>query len=304
MRRRISRVVAVLAISPSAWAAPADPSVPRLEWRAPPECIGPNELDRLVTEELGRPAFAPGAEELVVRGRVVRAASGIYDAEVELDRISGDALGVRRISSDNRDCRSLDDALVVMLGIMLNVGRAELSVTPPSPWSLRLAAGAAGTLGRMPGGGLEVAVGGGPTLPGVLGFEAEVAIELGPPREREEGRVEARALSGRLGLSPVLWSSGPELALHFAAGAGMLEATAFGFDLVTRRSRLTADVRAGLRLSLPMARPLWLELTGDGGALLVSPRFFVRNSDGSREELYRSGPAFGVLGLSLAFRPR
>jgi hypothetical protein len=102
----------------------------------------------------------------------------------------------------------------------------------------------------------------------------------------------------------VLLSSGVELALHFAGGAGMVEATASGFDLMRRRTRLMAELRAGLRLSLPIARPLWLELLGDGGALLVSPRFSVRNSDGSREELYRPGPAFGVLGLSLAFRPR
>jgi hypothetical protein len=298
--------VALAALASSAFVcgAPRDPSVPRLEWRAPPECIAARELDRLVTTELGRPAFAAAAEELVVRGRIVRAASGAYDAVVELDRTSGEALGVRRISSDNHACRSLDEALVVMLGIMLNVGRAELSASPPSPWSLRLAAGGFGTVGRMPGAGLELALGGGPTLPGVLGFEAEVGFELGPSRPAAEGSVEARALSGRIGVSPLLWSDGVELALRVAGGAGIIEATAAGFDAVARRARATAEVRAGLRLSLPIARPLWLEIAGDGGAVLLRPGFSVRNADGSGQELFRPGPWFGALGLSLAFRPR
>ncbi len=296
-------MLALLASS-SAGAAASDPSVPRLEWRAPRPCIGARELDRLVSLELGRAAFDASADELVVRGRVVQRASGHYDAYVELARASGESLGVRRISSDNHDCRSLDDALAVMLGIMLNVGRAELAASPPSPWSLRLAAGGFGTLGVMPGPGLEVQVSGGPTLPGVVGFEAEVGLELGPSRPAAEGTVEARALSGRLGVSPVLWSRGAELALRLAGGAGIVEATAAGFESTAARARPRAEVRAGLRLSLPIARPLWLELAGDGGALLVRPRFFVMNPDGSRQELFRPGPAFGTFGLSLAFRPR
>ena len=306
-RRRLG---SSLAFTLAAWVAPGpghaaelDPSTPRLEWVAPPECIGRGELERAVTQELGRPAFDANGRELVVRGYVVRTPGGPYRAAVTLARVSGAALGVRNIASDDATCRSLDEALIVMLGIMLNVGRAELAAPPPSPWSFRLGLGGAATLGRMPGPGVELALSGGPALPGVVDFGAELAVETGPSRDIAEGSVHARALSGRVAVSPVLLRGSPELALHAAVGGGVVAARADGFASSDDGLLGVVDVRGGARLSLRLARPLWLEIAGDVGFYALRPEFSVKNADGTRDTLFEPGPVFGTLGLGLAYRP-
>lgn len=302
MRTALATILLVL-LAPWPARAETDPSTPRLEWRAPPECIRARELDHLVTTELGRSAFDPTARELVVRGRVTLSPNGTYRTDVELLRASGDVLGVRRIDSDNRQCRSLDEALAVMLAIMLNVNREERAHEAPSRVTWRAAVGGFVSLGRMPGAGLEVLASGGPVWRGVTSFDAELGLELGPSRSVAEGSVEARAGTVRLGLSPVLFGGTPELSLRLGGGAGLLEATAAGFDRVTRRVRPTAEGRVGLRLAFPVARPLLLEIAADFGVMPLRPSFSVVNAGGSREELFRPALVFGTLGLSLAFRP-
>ncbi len=257
-----------------------------------------------MTDELGQPAFDTNGRELVVRGHVLRTETGAYRAEVTLARASGEPLGVRSLTSDDRACRSLDEALVVMLGIMLNVSREELATPVASPWSMRLSLGGSVTVGRMPGPGAELSLSLGPTLPSVLGLDAELAVETGPSDTALEGSVRARAASVRLGVSPVLIAGTPELSVRAAAGGGVLEATAAGFDSAHEETLGMAEIRAGARLSVRIARPLWLEFMGDGGVFVLRPRFSVKNADGSREELFHPGPLFGALGLALAIRPQ
>ena len=117
LRARVFGVLALTLGSP-ALAAPAE-EPPSLVWNAPPECIGEEQVRRTVTETLGRQAFATGPDaELVVRGLVERTTSRAYRVEVALERDSGETIGVRDLASDNHDCRSLDEAIAVMLAIM------------------------------------------------------------------------------------------------------------------------------------------------------------------------------------------
>jgi len=285
-------------------AAAVDDARPRLEWHAPPECIRAAELSRAVTVELGRPAFAaPGAPgELVVRGHVERTQHGLYRAEFALERASGAVLGVRALTSDTSDCRSLDEATAVMLAIMLNVRREELQ-PEPSPWSYRLSAAGGATLGLVPGVGLEVTASGGPALPRVLGLDLELGVVFGRERPADEGTIRGRVGSARLAASPVLVAGAVELSLHTAAGAGAMEATAAGFPQTTKAIRPFMDLRAGVHLAVPISRPVWLGFGVDAGFLPIRPRFVVRNPDGTREELYEPRAVYGSLALSLSFRP-
>jgi hypothetical protein len=283
-------------------AAPEE--APSLVWRAPPECIGEAEVRAAVTRELGRAAFASGTDgELVVRGSVVQTPSRSYRVEVALERESGETVGVRSLTSDNQVCRSLDEAISVMLAIMLNVSRAEQANPRPSAWSYRFALGGAGTLGRMPGPGVELVAAGGPSLRRVLGFELELGVETGPEQDQAEGSVSARALSGRLGLSPILIRGRPELALRIAAGGGALQATAAGFAAVRRETLGFLELRSGPRLAVPLSGALFLEIQGDVGLMPVRPEFLLANPDGSQELLFQPSLVFGTLGLSLALRP-
>jgi hypothetical protein len=302
MGRLVLLVSSLLSITAIASASSDVP--PRLVWRAPPECIGAVELERAVSAELRRPAFSEGpGSEFLVRGSIERIPSGSYQAEVRLERVSGEAVGMRSLGSDNHDCRSLDEALAVMLAIMLNVSREEPAPPAPSRWSYRVALGGNATLGRMPGPGVELIAAGGPTLRKVLGFALEVGFEWGPEQDRDEGSVSARALAARLALSPLLLRGNPELALHLAGGGGALTATAAGFAAVSQETLGFAELRLGPRLSLRLARALFFEIVGDFGLMPVRPAFLVTNADGSEEELFRPSPWFGALGISFALRP-
>jgi len=299
--RLIAVALALLARSTNAW---ADDRLPELVWLAPPECIPTGELARAVAAELGRPAFAaPGAAgELVVRGRVERMQSGLYRVEVALERASGDVLGVRTLTSDTNQCRSLDEATAVMLAILLNVSR-EAPESEPSPWSYRLAAAGGAALGLVPGAGLEVAVSGGPALPRVLGLDLELGVVLGTERPAGEGTIRGRAGAARLAVSPVLVAGAVELSLHAAAGAGAMEGTAAGFAQATSAVKAFVDLRAGMALVVRLSRPVWLGLGVDAGFLPIRPTFVVRNPDGTRDELYEPRLVYGALALSLSFRP-
>ncbi|HEY3494042.1 MAG TPA: hypothetical protein VGK73_05120 [Polyangiaceae bacterium] len=280
-------------------------AAPSLVWRAPPECISAAELDRAVSAELRRPAFAAGASgELVVAGHIDHTTAGTYRAEVALTRASGETVGVRSLSSDNRDCRSLDEALAVMLAIMLNVSQAERPAPERSALSYRLALGGAVTLGRLPGPGIEATLSGGPWLRDRLGFELELGFETGPAERHDEGSVKARAFGARFALAPVLLRGNPTLELHLSGGGGAMQAQASGFAFSRRETLGFAEIRGGPRLALRLGGALCFEISGDFGVMPARPRFLVQNADGSSEELFRPAPVFGALGLGLSLRPR
>jgi hypothetical protein len=278
---------------------------PSLDWRAPAECIRAAELSRAVTAELGEPAFAPGGQsDTVVYGRVVRTAKGFYRVDVTLERVRGGVLGTRSLEGDNRDCRSLDEATAVMLAIMLNVSREERAAAEPSRWSYDVGLTASGVVGLLPRTGIELSAHVGPSLPGSIGFAAELGLALAPRARRAEGYVRSWAATGRAGVTPVLVSgSGVELALHVAAGAGVLSATGDGFARVASARRVIVDLRGGARLALHLGGSLWLGGGGDVGVLPLRPRYLVQNQSGVMDELFRPSLVLGTFGVTLSFRP-
>jgi hypothetical protein len=291
------------------YCAPVDAATvdarPSLDWRAPAECIRATELSRAVTAELGAPAFAPGGQsDTVVYGRVVRTANGFYRVDVSLQRVAGGVLGVRTLEGDNRDCRSLDEATAVMLAIMLNVSREEIAAaeTPRSSYEAGLAL--SGVVGLLPRLGADITAFVGPTLPGTLGFAAELDFAMAPRAARAEGFVRAWAATGRAAVSPVL-VSGPrvEFALRFAAGAGVLSATGDGFPRVASARRAILDMRVGARVGLLLGESFWLGGGGDVGVLPIRPTYLVQNQDGSLDRLFRPSLLLGTFGVTFSFRP-
>lgn len=278
---------------------------PSLEWRAPVECIRAAELSRAVSAELGETAFAPGGQsDTVVYGRVVRAPDGFYRVEVSLERVRGGVLGTRTLVSDNRDCRSLDEATAVMLAIMLNVSREELAAAE-SPWSYDAGVSFQGMIGMLPRAGGELVAHVGPALPGTIGFAAELGLAMAPEAPRAEGFVRVWAATGRAAVTPVLVSGpGVELALHLAAGGGVLSGTGAGFPRVASARRAIVDARGGARVWLELGSGFWLGGGGDLGVLPLRPRYLVQNQNGVLDELYRPSLLFGTFGVTLSFRPR
>jgi hypothetical protein len=288
----------------------------RLDWEAPAECIDGGTLAEAVSGQLGRPAFTPGAEaELVARGRIGLADNGRHRAEVALSTTGGEALGVRTLESDNRDCHSLDEALATMLAIMLNVSRADVPALtreapvpePPAPrWRPRAGGGAGVVVGLLPQAGVETLAGVGLSRGGRLEPGLELAWAWTGEADAAEGRLQVQAASARLAIAPVLAAFGTrsDLRLRLSAGAGPMWANASGFPQVFTRTRLVADGRAGLQLGLRVAGPVWLQAGAEVGWVPVRPTFAVDNADGTTETLFQPHPVIGWAGLTLAVRAR
>jgi len=301
----------------AAAAAPVEdaPSV-RLEWTAPVECIDGAALAAAVSGQLGRPAFADsGDTELVARGRVEKSDSGRHRAEVVLSTRGGERLGVRMLDSDNNDCHSLDEALAVMLAIILNVRRADvpalareappLPPPPPPRWRPRAGAGAGVVFGLLPEAGIETAVSAGLMRGGRLEPGIDLAWDWAGEAPAAEGRLRVQAASVRLAIAPVVFGrSRGDLRLRLSAGGGPMWATASGFAEVFSQTRLVVEGRIGLQAGVRVAGPVWVQIGAEAGWLPIRPTFAVRNADGSLDPLFEPRSVIATVGAGLAWRAR
>jgi hypothetical protein len=288
------------------------PSV-RLEWTAPAECIDGPALAAAVSGQLGRPAFSPDENaELVARGHVEIGGSGRHRAEVALSTRGGEPLGVRTLESDNSDCRSLDEALAVMLALILNVRRADVPALaheappPPAPrWRPRAGAGAGMVFGLLPEPGVEAVLSAGLMRGGRLEPGVDLTWDWSGDAAAAEGRIHVQAATARLAIAPVLFGRARvDLRLRASAGAGPMWASASGFAQESSQTRAVADGRLGLQLGVRVAGPLWVQLGGEVGLLAIRPAFQVRNADGTTETLFEPQPVIATGAVSLAVRAR
>jgi len=94
-----------------------------LHWtRAPGAegCIGPTELAQRVEARLGRAVFEPaGTAEFALEGHIQPLADGGFTVLLALNDAAGQQLGVRELSSLTRECRSLDDAITLVIAVTL-----------------------------------------------------------------------------------------------------------------------------------------------------------------------------------------
>src|SRR5262245_48613547 len=92
----------------------------KLEVEPSNDCMPPRELGHAVEGVLGRRVFVRTAATHRVRLRRMRAGSG-WSAVILLDTHDGHTIGSRRIVSAEPDCRALDEALVLVLSLMLDL---------------------------------------------------------------------------------------------------------------------------------------------------------------------------------------
>jgi hypothetical protein len=94
-----------------------------LHWTRAPgaeACIGPTELAQRVETRLGRAVFEPaGTAEFALEGHIQPLADGGFTVLLALNDAAGQQLGVRELSSLTRECRSLDDAITLVIAVTL-----------------------------------------------------------------------------------------------------------------------------------------------------------------------------------------
>ena len=105
-----------------------------LEWSAPPDagCAERSVLAARVTRRLGHPAFVPDAQaDDHIVGRVERRGGGGWIATVEVRDAAGDVVGRRTLAEDDARCGALDEAIELVLALMLDPN-ADLSAPSPA----------------------------------------------------------------------------------------------------------------------------------------------------------------------------
>lgn len=268
-----------------------------LAWSAPEGCGAAEDVERAVSAQLGRRAFVDGDEELRVRVSITR--EDRFVASVDLTTEAGEAVGHRVVASRSPTCDAITESVVVVLGVMLNVDRADLALPPPPP---RLEAALYAT------GGLELGLlplaAGEATLGFALGARdvVDVGLEAGWIATSSvpvaAGAWLVQAASARIAASLPLTHGEAELSLRIAIGGGAAWASVSSLD-VDRSLAVAAlvELRGGLRLLVHLAGVLWLTIVAEGAVLPLRPEFRVREMDGTTIAAFSSSIGAGSFAL-------
>ncbi|NOY91976.1 MAG: hypothetical protein GXP55_12335, partial [Deltaproteobacteria bacterium] len=217
-------------------------------------CIDAAALNRALLALDGR--RARGGESQL-RGEVSRAGDA-YVVRMRVVDDQGRALAEREVRADVPDCRSLDDAIVVIATLLLDAEaarhRAEAlaaSIHPETQARLELQAGVGIGTGPLPG----------PSLRARLGLMwsrrrlwlgADFALERGSSIKALEGELRSYALWGEVfGCGRALGDARRGLGLCGVFGAGRLLVRTRGLLAANGDQRLT-HARAGLGLRVQL----------------------------------------------------
>ncbi|MDW8364115.1 MAG: hypothetical protein RMK74_17130 [Myxococcales bacterium] len=127
-RRAARALVALVGLSLVPSGVSAQPRAARLQWRwqrgpGASGCIDSERLRERVQARLGRAAFVSDGADATLAGRIAATESG-FEIDFTLT-VADEPIARRRLSSDRRACRSLDDTLAVVAALL-----AELTLDP------------------------------------------------------------------------------------------------------------------------------------------------------------------------------
>lgn len=287
-------------------------------WNAPASCSTSDDLVRKVEALVGRRVFTdPEHARYFVRVQITADSGAEWTARLILSSRDGTALGERELRREAASCQSLDIALSVALGLMLDVAVDEDARTPepvpmpsakaapaPTPartvyrlppeqarWTISGDASAAFALGMMPG----------LMLGADLGFNAQappfVPIRLGltiwaPKREPSAGPgVQVEGWQAQAGVCPSIARSS-HWAAHACVTSGLLHATGTGLGYAETRTKSLFVPQIGARVNLRARLFGHVSLLGSVGTWVnLSHRYtFFGVEEGKRTDHYQSWP--------------
>lgn len=308
--------------------APAQAApVSSLSWSRLPgaeSCIGAPELARRVEARLGRRAlFAPSQADRSVEGRVGPRAGGGWSAVVALARPDGTIVSQREIETREPSCRTLDAALVLVVGLLVDPdGAPPAPAEPPpaviirevrveQPWHLAAVSGVELERGPLPSLAPSATVGVAVDPPGVPAIELAA---FATTRESADGDLDGRSadlrlVGGRVAVCPRLAGGRTSLVLCAALRASWLRWRGVGFERTADGTLFAPDLGAELRGELGVtgrvrafaALGARVPLRRTEVTFATSPAV-SGDPDGTTEVLFRQAPvSVGIaLGLALA----
>jgi hypothetical protein len=302
-------------------AAHADDARHVLRWTRAPgadACIDASALMAAVDARLGRSVFTQQEPAIVIEAHVRPIERG-WNVAISVRAPDGTMTGQRELEEPASDCRALDDALVLVLALIVDPDAAMREPKPPTPppppppnpplppsppppraepWhfdaTASLIAGGLLVPGPNIGGALRVLVDP-PRLPpfavrGTFWREAE---------KRDDPRgVRVRLLSGGISVCPAVW----RLALCGGIEVGRMAGTGFGFDRSQESVAIVTYATIEPQLVVPLSSRF--ALVGAIGAWipLVRPRFVFEQA-GEAMLLYQPPPVaiLGHAGVAVRF---
>ena len=293
-----------------------------LRWTRAPgaeACIDPQALRNAVDARLGRPVFTDTEQRAVSIEGNVRPTQHGWHVAITVHGPDQEPLGQRELEESAPDCRVLDEALVLMIALIVDPDAAmrdpQQAPPPPppvptptpaptptplptEPWRVAVSANVSGGAALLPGatlgGALRVSIDA-PVLPAIA-----FRVSLWPTDEQRRGDqgAEFLLLTGGAAICPRVW----RLGLCGGVELGRMSGDGFGFDRSQQSAAFVTYITAEPHLAVTLTDRLDLEASIGAWIPLVRPRFVFEQA-GEDIDLYQpAAVAFvGQLGLTLHF---
>jgi len=295
-----------------------------LHWTRAPgaeRCIDAATLTAAVEARIGRSVFTTDRDPAVTIEGHVRPGDRGWHVTVTVR--GADTAGERELDEPAPDCRALDDALVLVIALIVDPDAvmrepappqppsppppAAVPVTPPPPappapisrpWHIEAVAGVIGAGFVLPGGSIGGSLGvsiDAPTLPPVL-----VRGTLWREDEHDEAAQGARfrLITAGLAMCPQAW----QLALCGGVELGRMTGRGVGFDRNQESAAFVAYLAVEPQVSVSVSPRLALTASLGSWIPLVRPQF-VFDQGGEPMALYQPAPAsiVGRIGMAVRF---
>lgn len=320
-------------------AARADAPPPRtssLAWVRLPgaeACIDMRSLAQAVELRLGRPAFvAPTRGDLAIEARIGPApgAEG-WRATITVVDAAGQRVGLRELSSDKLECRSIDDELELVMALLIDPSAAlappviaqeplvsqPIALAPPraplpapvcpplapspTPWRVGVEAGPIASLGLLPSGvGVGVQLRAHVAPPRGPSFELGGSFWLDSAVHTTHADPAFSLAYGWLSVCPVdVEVGGNGLSACVAAQLGSLSVSAPALPSAFHQEQLVFSLAAEARLRRRFAGPLFGGLALGLAVPTVRDRFYFTDPAGARHDVFQAAPIAALLDLGL-----
>lgn len=315
----------------------AEEATSALSWVRLPgaeSCIATPELGARVEQRLGRPVLvAPSVATISIEGHVERTADKKFRAMVGGTRRDGTTIGSREIVSQDTDCRSLDEGLVLVVALMIDPdalapARAKEKDEPPPlpppvthevvhervviheidhvpapsiPWVAQGSVEAVVAVARLPATspGATLAFRAGPTP--LVAFEVSVGAVPSATLEVGSRSVDYTLVEGGLGYCPSVQAA-TRIEVGACAGmrVGSVHSQGHGFASDRATDRGFANVALGGRFTALVAGPVFVLARATALVPLVRQETTAGGTTLDRQSAL--GGEFG-LGVGLRFSP-
>jgi hypothetical protein len=260
-------------------------------------CIDAGSLAAAVEARLGRTVFTRTEPPAVI---IDAQASPGWHVAIAVRGADGTAIGERVLDDPATNCRALDDALVLVIALIIDPEAAMREPSSPQarePWRVDAGASLLGAAGLLPGAGFGGGVHVGVDPPALPAFEIHGTAWLGD-ETRDQGRGgRFSLLAAGLAVRVPTWKLETLVGVELARMAG----SGIGFDRVQDASAVIPALAVEPRIVLARAQRVSFSAGLVVWIPLLRPRFTFEQA-GMDVVVYQPAPLAGIAHVSADLR--